>query len=112
MQYIITWDIWMHKDSIWKGQKVGLLNLVKSPIGAKSSFQIHLEAHELEKSSRKANKGWKYNSYTLLLGENYGGWCGQKNKSTTLSLAFPFALFLNKTGNFAEKQICALEDLE
>ena len=27
----------------------------------------------------------------------------EKNKSTTPSLAFPFALFLNKTGNFAEK---------
>ena len=27
----------------------------------------------------------------------------EKNKSTTPSLAFPFSLFLNKTGNFAEK---------
>ena len=27
----------------------------------------------------------------------------EKNKSTTPSLAFPFALFLNKTGSFAEK---------
>ena len=27
-----------------------------------------------------------------------------KNKSTTPSLAFPFALFLNKTGSFAEKE--------
>ena len=26
-----------------------------------------------------------------------------KNKSTTPSLAFPFALILNKTGSFAEK---------
>ena len=26
-----------------------------------------------------------------------------KNKSTTPSLTFPFALFLNKTGNLAEK---------
>ena len=39
----------------------------------------------------------------LLLWEKDGGWCGQKNKSTTPSLAFPFALFLNKTGNFVEK---------
>ena len=27
----------------------------------------------------------------------------EKNKSTTPSLAFPFALNLNKTGNFPEK---------
>ena len=27
----------------------------------------------------------------------------EKNKSTTPSLTFPFALFLNKTGNLAEK---------
>ena len=27
----------------------------------------------------------------------------EKNKSTTPSLAFPFSLFLNKTGSFAEK---------
>ena len=27
----------------------------------------------------------------------------EKNKSTTPSLAFPFALFLNKTGDFLEK---------
>ena len=27
-----------------------------------------------------------------------------KNKSTTPSLAFPFALILNKTGSFAEKE--------
>ena len=28
----------------------------------------------------------------------------EKNKSTTPSLAFPFALNLNKTGNFSEKE--------
>ena len=28
----------------------------------------------------------------------------EKNNSTTPSLAFPFALFLNKTGSFAEKE--------
>ena len=27
----------------------------------------------------------------------------EKNKSTTPSFTFPFALFLNKTGNLAEK---------
>ena len=27
----------------------------------------------------------------------------EKNKSTTPSLAFPFALILNKTGSFSEK---------
>ena len=38
----------------------------------------------------------------ILLGENNGGWWGKK-KSTTPSLTFPFALFLNKIGNLAEK---------
>ena len=28
----------------------------------------------------------------------------EKNKSTAPSLAFPFALILNKTGSFAEKE--------
>ena len=63
----------MHKDAIRSSQKLGLLNLVKSPIGAYSSFQIHLEAHKLENSSRKDNKGWKDNSYMILLGEKDGG---------------------------------------
>ena len=37
----------------------------------------------------------------------------EKNKSTTPSLAFPFALIFNKTDNFPEKKkICALEDME
>ena len=33
------------------------------------------------------------------------GWrmMGGKNKSTTPSLTFPFALFINKIGNLAEK---------
>ena len=33
------------------------------------------------------------------------GWrmMSEKNKTTTPSFAFPFALFLNKTGSFAEK---------
>ena len=56
-----------------KSSKVGLLNLVKSPIGAKSSFQIHQDALELDNSSRKANERWKENSYILLLGEKKGG---------------------------------------
>ena len=63
----------MHKDSIRKGQKVGLLNLVKSPIGVYSNFQIHEDSHELAKSSRKADEGWKDNSYMLLLGEKERG---------------------------------------
>ena len=63
----------MHKDAIRNSQKVGLLNLVKSPIGAERSFQIYLEAHKLENSSRKDNKEWKDNSYMLLLGEKVGG---------------------------------------
>ena len=36
---------------------------------------------------------------------------GKKN-SNTPTLAFPFALILNKTDSFKKKQICALEDLE
>ena len=32
----------------------------------------------------------------------------EKNKSTTPSLAFPFALILNKIGNFSEKSRYAL----
>ena len=36
----------MHKDSIQKGQKAGLLNLVKSPLGARKAFQIYEDAHE------------------------------------------------------------------
>ena len=39
----------------------------------------------------------------LLLGEKEGGLCG-KNNSTTPSLAFPFALILNKIGSFSEKE--------
>ena len=80
LKYIITWDIWMHKDSIQDSKKVGLLNLVKSPIGAESSFQIYLEAHELEKSSRQDNKWWKDKSYIILLGEKNGGWWGEKKQ--------------------------------
>ena len=48
------------------GQKVGLLNQVKSPIGAKGTFQIHEDPHELDKSSGKDNKCWKYNSFMLF----------------------------------------------
>ena len=74
----------MHKDSIWNSKKVVLLNLVKSPIGAESSFQIHQDADKLDNSSRKANEGWKNNSYMLLLGEKYGGWCGKKTSQLHL----------------------------
>ena len=63
----------MHKDAIRKGQKVGLLNLVKSPIGALSSFQIYEDAHKFTKSSGKTKEGWKDNSYMFLLGEQEGG---------------------------------------
>ena len=58
----------MHKDSIRKSQKVGLLKQVKSPIGAKRTFQIHEDPHELDKASGKANKWWKDNSFMLLFG--------------------------------------------
>ena len=39
----------------------------------------------------------------LLLGEKNGGWWGEKNKSTTPSLTFPFAINTNKADNLAEK---------
>ena len=45
----------MHKDAIQIWSKASLLNLRKSPIGALSSFQIYLGAHELEKSILQAN---------------------------------------------------------
>ena len=48
--------------------KAGLLKQVKSPIGAKRTFQIHEDPHELDKSSGKANVWWKYNSFMLLYG--------------------------------------------
>ena len=57
----------------------------------------------MENSSRKDNKGWKDNSYIPLLGEKGWRMMRAKNKSTTPSLTFPFALFINKTGNLAEK---------
>ena len=53
MQYIITWDNQMHKYAVRNSKKLGLLNLVKSPIGAKSSFQIYEGAHKFAKSSGK-----------------------------------------------------------
>ena len=43
----------MHKDAIRNIQKEGLPKLVKSPIGAQSSFQIYEDAHELDNSSGK-----------------------------------------------------------
>ena len=49
----------MHKDAIRNSQKAGLPNLVKSPIGAQSSFQIYEDAHEFANSSEKDKEGWK-----------------------------------------------------
>ena len=39
----------------------------------------------------------------LLLGENNGGWWGQKTSQLHLVLLFLFAINLNKAGNLAEK---------
>ena len=39
----------------------------------------------------------------LWLGENNEGWWGKRNKSTTPSLTFPFAININKAGNLVEK---------
>ena len=46
---------------------------MKSPIGAKRTFQIREDPHELDKASGKDNKWWKYNSFMLIFGENEGG---------------------------------------
>ena len=51
----------------------GLLKQVKSPIGAKRTFQIHEDPHELAKESGRDNKWWKDNSFMLLYGEKEGG---------------------------------------
>ena len=48
-KYIITSDIQNNKDAIWIGKKEGLLKLVKSPIGARKTFQIYEDDHELAK---------------------------------------------------------------
>ena len=45
-----------HNSSIQIGQKAGLLKLVKSPIGARKTFQIYEDDHELDKYDRQANK--------------------------------------------------------
>ena len=69
LKYIITSDIRKHKVSIQIGQKAGLLKLVKSPIGARKTFQIYEYAHELDKSDRPDNKWWKDIISMLLDGE-------------------------------------------
>ena len=45
----------------------GLLKQVKSPIGAKRTFQIHEDPHELDKTSGKDNMWWKYNSFRIFM---------------------------------------------
>ena len=52
--------------------KAGLLQQVKSPIGAKRTFQIHEDPHKLDKASGKSNVWCKYNSFMLLYGEKEG----------------------------------------
>ena len=49
----------MHKYAIRNSQKAGLPNLIKSPIGAKSSFQIYEDVHEFAKSSGKIKRDGK-----------------------------------------------------
>ena len=43
LPYIITWENQMHKYSIQNGQKIGLLNLVKSPIGAHKAVSKYMK---------------------------------------------------------------------
>ena len=54
-------------------KKSGLLNQFKSPIGAKWTFQIYEDPHEVAKASGKDNKWWKENSFMLFFGEKEGG---------------------------------------
>ena len=65
-------------------KKVGLLNQVKYPIGAKRTFQIYENDHELAKASGQDNKWWKDNSLMLLFGENEGGGCEKKTRKVPL----------------------------
>ena len=67
LKYIITWDIRKQYVYIQTGQKAGLLKLVKSPIGAKKTFQIYEDAQKLGKSDRKDNKWWKDIRNTIFL---------------------------------------------
>ena len=83
-KYIITSYIWNHKDSIRIGEKKVLLKLVKSPIGAKKTFQIYEDAHELAKSDIPANKWLKEIRSMLFFGEKEGGWCGKKTRQLLL----------------------------
>ena len=67
-KYIIKSDIRNHKDAIRIGQKAGLQKLVKSPIGARKTFQIYEDAHQLAKESGQDNKWWKDNSFIIFFG--------------------------------------------
>ena len=66
------------------GQKESLLKQVKSPIGAKRTFQIHEDPHELAKESAKDNKWWKENLFMIFFGEKEGGCCVQKTRQVPL----------------------------
>ena len=46
--------------------KVCLLKLVKSPIGARKTFQIYEDAQELDKSNKKYNNSYKDIRYMLF----------------------------------------------
>ena len=56
LKYIVKSYILKHNISIRIGKKAGLLKLVKSPIGARKTFQIYEDAQEFNKSDRKDNK--------------------------------------------------------
>ena len=43
------------------------------PIGAKRTFQIHEDPHELAREIGKDNLWWKDNSFMLFYGEKEGG---------------------------------------
>ena len=83
-KYIITSNIWKHKDAIRIGKKEGLLKLVKSPISASNIFQIYEDAHELDTLYRPYNKWWKDIISMIFFGENEGGLCGKKTRQLLL----------------------------
>ena len=84
LKYIITSETQKHKFSIRIGKKESLLNQVKSPIGAKRTFEIYEDPHEFAKESGKDNKWWQKNSFMFFNGEKEVGWCGQKTRQVPL----------------------------
>ena len=73
-------------------KKAGLLNQVKSPIGAKRTFQIHEDPQKLDKESGEDNVLWKENSFMSFLWRKLRRMMWSKNKASSPRLAFPLCL--------------------